>query len=148
MIQTGQIGMRHASHSEPAHQPDGGDPGDTFDLGRASEDDSLPFMANPVDARRRWFGLFCLTISAGMLIWGQTVLKPLLGGLLFLAYWAVCFLFTFGAIVIALIDMRAVRKHIMDERKDLLRRTLEEIEQPRKQPGNSGEDASSTAGKE
>jgi uncharacterized membrane protein (DUF106 family) len=86
-------------------------------------------MANPRDAWRRWLGLFCLAVAAGLLIWGQTVLKPHLSGLGFMLYWGVCFLFTFAAIVIALIDMRMVRQHILEERKELLQRTLEEIEQ-------------------
>ena len=49
-------------------------------------------MPTPADALRRWLGLFCLTMAAGMLIWGQTVLKPLLEGIGFLLYWAGCFL--------------------------------------------------------
>jgi hypothetical protein len=36
-------------------------------------------MSNPLDARQ-WFGLF-LFIALGLLIWGQTILKPHLKGL-------------------------------------------------------------------
>ena len=85
-------------------------------------------MPTPADALRRWLGLFCLTMAAGMLIWGQTVLKPLLEGIGFLLYWAGCFLFTFAAIGIALLDMRAVRQRVRAEQESLIRQTLANLE--------------------
>jgi hypothetical protein len=39
------------------------------------------------DALRRWLGAFCRTVAAGMLIWGQTVVKPDLQGLCILIFW-------------------------------------------------------------
>lgn len=81
-------------------------------------------MQTPADALRRWLGLFCLTMAGGMLIWGQTVFKPHLDGIGFLIYWAVCFLFTFAAIGIALVDMRAVRQRVRAEQEALIRQTL------------------------
>src|SRR5262245_35885187 len=87
-------------------------------------------MANPADALRRWLGMFCLAVSAGMLIWGQTVLKPHLEGVPFLIYWAICFLFTMGAIFIALIDLRAVRRRLRKERRDLVERAMKELARP------------------
>jgi len=80
------------------------------------------------DALRRWLGLFCLTVAAGMLIWGQTLLKPYLQGIGFLIYWSLCFFFTFGAIVIALLDIRAMRRRTRREQQELLRRALEDVE--------------------
>jgi hypothetical protein len=68
--------------------------------------------------------MFCLTMAAGMLIWGQTVLEPLLKGIPFLLYWAACFLFTIAAIIIALQDIRAVRRRIREEHKKLIERAL------------------------
>ena len=85
-------------------------------------------MANSADALRRWLGSFCLAVAAGMLIWGQTVLKPHLDGLLFLFYWFVCFLFTFAAIIIALLDVRAVRRRTRAEQQELIQRTLQEVD--------------------
>ena|SRR6266487_1039727 len=85
-------------------------------------------MQTPADALRRWLGLFCLTMAGGMLIWGQTVLKPHLEGLGFLVYWAGCFLFTFAAIGIALLDMRAVRQRVRAEQESLIRRTLANLD--------------------
>jgi hypothetical protein len=83
------------------------------------------------DAMRRWLGLFCLTVSAGMLIWGQTILKPILEGWLYITYWTFCFIFTFGAILIALLDIRALRRRTQREQRELLERTLAEVEEER-----------------
>jgi hypothetical protein len=87
-------------------------------------------MADPTDALRRWLGMFCLAVSAGMLIWGQTVLKPHLDGVSFLVYWTLCFLFTMSAILIALVDLRAVRRRLRQERRDLVERTMKETAKP------------------
>jgi hypothetical protein len=80
------------------------------------------------DALRRWMGLFCLTVAAGMLIWGQTLLKPYLQSLGFLIYWSLCFFFTFGAIFIALLDLRAMRRRTRREQEELLQRALQDVE--------------------
>lgn len=87
-------------------------------------------MASSADALRRWFGLLFLALAFGMLIWGQTVLREKLQRLpvLFLIYWGICFLFTFSAIVTALLDIRATRRRAREEQQDLLRRTLDDIE--------------------
>lgn len=96
-------------------------------------------MANSADALRRWLGAFCLAVAAGMLIWGQTILKPHLDGIPFLIYWFICFVFTIAAIFIALLDVRAVRRRVKDEQADLIQRTLEEIEQSREQKDDKPE---------
>jgi hypothetical protein len=72
--------------------------------------------------------MFCLAVAAGMLIWGQTVLEPHLKGVVFLLYWVACFTFTLGAIVIALLDIRAVRHRVRHQQRDLIQRTLEGVE--------------------
>lgn len=84
-------------------------------------------MGDSATARRRWFGLLFLTLAAGMLIWGETVLKPHLNGIWFLLYWMGCFLVTGLAILMALLDMRATRMKIQQEQRDLLKRTWEDI---------------------
>ena len=85
-------------------------------------------MPTSADALRRWLGLLFLALAFGLLIWGQTVLKDRLKGVTFLAYWGVCFVLTMAAIFVALLDMRATRRKAREEQDDLLRRTLEEIE--------------------
>ena len=72
-----------------------------------------------------------------MLIWGQTILVPYLKGLGFIVYWGFCFLFTIGAIFIALLDVRAVRQRVREEQAHLLRRTIEEIERGKEEQRKS-----------
>ncbi|MBI3416323.1 MAG: hypothetical protein HY043_13595 [Verrucomicrobia bacterium] len=81
-------------------------------------------MLKPVDARRRWWGTFFLTVAAGLLIWGQTILKPNLKGASFLVYWAFCFVFTGLAIFTALLDVRAVRRQIHKDHRKLVERAI------------------------
>jgi hypothetical protein len=83
-------------------------------------------MFKPADARRRWWGTFFLTMAAGLLIWGQTLLKPYLNGVGFLFYWFLCFVFTVIAIFIALLDMRAVRRHLHQQNREIVERAISE----------------------
>lgn len=82
---------------------------------------------------RRWLGLLFLALAFGLLIWGQTVLRDRLTGIPFLIYWGCCFVFTFAAIVVALLDLRATRRRARAEHDNLVKRTLEEME------GDAGE---------
>ena len=84
--------------------------------------------ANPADLRRRWFGVFFLLIAAGMLIWGQTILKPSLQGIGFVLYWLTCLAFTGMALVTALLDIWAVRRRTREQQRDLLQRIFDEGE--------------------
>ena len=95
-------------------------------------------MQNSVDDLRRWLGTFCLAVAAGLLIWGQTILKPYLDGALFLIYWFACFLFTIAAIAIAMLDARAVRRRLRQEQLDLIERTLKEVKVEEKAPVEAG----------
>jgi hypothetical protein len=94
---------------------------------------AVPTLA---DAWRRWLGLLFLTLAFGLLVWGQTVLRDQLAPIPFVLYWGFCFLCTMGAIVTALLDVRATRKRAQREHEQLLRRTLEELE---RDSGNSPE---------
>src|SRR5213596_2472607 len=82
--------------------------------------------ATPADARRRWFSVFFLIIAAGMLIWGQTLLKPYLEGVGFVIYWLACMGFTALAMLTALLDIWAVRRRTRDQQRDLLHHIFEE----------------------
>jgi hypothetical protein len=97
--------------------------------------------ANPADVRRRWFGVFFLLIAAGMLIWGQTILKPYLVGIGFVVYWLACMAFTGLALLTALLDIWAVRRRTREQHQDLLQRIFDEGEsheenKPKKPDGN------------
>ena len=83
-------------------------------------------MSNPADARRRWFGLFFLFIALGLLIWGQTILKPYLDGLWFILYWLACFAFTILALLTALLDFWIMRRRMRGEHRALFRDTFRE----------------------
>ena len=49
---------------------------------------------------------------------------------------AICLLFTLGAIIIALIDIRVLRRRTSQERRDLLKKTLAELEVKPGQPAS------------
>ena len=95
-------------------------------------------MFSSADALRRWLGMFCLAVAAGLLIWGQTILKPYLEGVVFLVYWFGCFAFTMATIGIALLDVWAVRRRSRQERRELLARTLQEVQTQERPPGPGG----------
>ena len=97
-------------------------------------------MSNPQDARRRWFGLFFLFVALGLLIWGQTILKPHLTGLGFVFYWLLCFFFTMLAMLTALLDFWIVRHRTREAQKDSLKKTFNRSNQDTDQ---TGEDDSS-----
>jgi len=90
-------------------------------------------MFKPADARRRWWGTLFLTMAAAFLIWGQTLLKPYLNGVAYLFYWFLCFVFTVLAIFIALLDMRAVRRHLHQQHREMVDRAISEAQQASKE---------------
>ena len=75
---------------------------------------------------RRGFGLFFLVMAAGLLILGQTALHPLLHGVGFIIYWLVCFIFTASTMLMALLDVRAVRRQSRNQQRELIEHTLRE----------------------
>jgi hypothetical protein len=101
---------------------------ETFLLGRVNGLCYFVIMFKPADARRRWWGTFFLTMAAGFLIWGQTLLKPYLNGVGFLCYWFLCFVFTVIAMFIALLDMRAVRRHLHQQHREIVERAISEAQ--------------------
>jgi hypothetical protein len=96
-------------------------------------------MLTPADARRRWFGAFFLIVAAGLLIWGQTVLKPHLDGIWFLLYWLVCFGFTALAMLTALLDFWIMRRKSRQSQKDLLQKALSRPKPKEESGGGSSE---------
>lgn len=76
------------------------------------------------DKRRRWFGTCYLLLAIGLLIWGQTLLKPHLHGLLFIVYWLACFAFTLLAMLTAMLDMWVVRLRQKRSEREAAQETL------------------------
>jgi hypothetical protein len=91
-------------------------------------------MSHPGVARRRWFGVLFLILAAGMLIWGQTILRPYLHGGVFVVYWLVCLVLTGLAMVVALLDARATRLRVRSQQQELLRRAIEDVPAAPKDP--------------
>jgi hypothetical protein len=85
-------------------------------------------MAFSSTARRRWIGGIVLFGAVGMLICGQTFLKSTLAGMSYLIYWLVCFGLTGLAVFVAILDVRALSRHVREEHRDLLDSTLKRIE--------------------
>ena len=83
-------------------------------------------MLNSEDARRRWWGVFFLTLAMAFLIWGETLLEGFLkeSKALFVAYWSLCFVSIALAVLIALVDMNVTRKRFRLQRKKLMEQTL------------------------
>jgi len=92
-------------------------------------------MALDATARRRWFGAMVLVAALAMLICGETVLKGKLGNLTFICYWLLCLGFTCLAMLVALLDARALRRRTSREHRDLFEATLKEIQtEPKTRP--------------
>jgi hypothetical protein len=84
-------------------------------------------MPDSAEAWRRWLGLFAWPSRRACSSGGQTILKPHLDGLLFIIYWA-SVLVSRSRDLIALLDVRAVRRRIRRSTPSLAR-TLQEIEE-------------------
>lgn len=84
-----------------------------------------------------------LALAFGMLVWGQTVLKSRLEGVAYLVYWTICFLLTFLAMFTALLDIMLVRRKSRRDRRDLLQKTIVDLQtiaeedEPGKEPGQT-----------
>lgn len=77
-------------------------------------------------ARRRWLGALALVAALGMLLVGHLGLR--LGAFGWLIYWLACLGCTLLAIGVALWDAQAVRRHLREERRELLQSTLQNIQ--------------------
>lgn len=83
-------------------------------------------MHRATDARRRWFGLLFLILAAGMTTWGLIFLGEQLRGLLFVAYWLVCFGCLLLAMAVAVVDFFIMRRRQREERSRLAERAIRE----------------------
>jgi hypothetical protein len=65
-----------------------------------------------------------LALALLMLVLGQFWLNSRLSGPALLVYWTICFLFTAGAMVAALVEMRRVRRRTYEEQRKIFEETL------------------------
>jgi len=86
-------------------------------------------MLTSVDARRRWFGTFFLIVAGGMLLWGFTFLAAFLvkRPALFVTYWVACLGFTLLSFLIAVYDMRVIRKRVREEKRSAFNKAFSDI---------------------
>lgn len=84
-------------------------------------------MTTQVDPAHRWRSVFCLAVAAGMLHWGDTVLRPSLRGWLGVAYWGACLAFATSTVIFGIRDIRAVRQSVHVERVRGIRRAHREF---------------------
>ena len=95
-------------------------------------------MANSTDSLRRWVALFCLTVSFGMLVWGETLLKRYLEGPLYFIFWTLFFAFAASTVFIGVLDVWIVKRRSKVARRELLRKLTEGFE--RNRTSNSARD--------
>jgi hypothetical protein len=79
-------------------------------------------------ARRRWFGAIVLLAALGMVVCGETVLRDRMGPVATLLYWMGCLALTSLAILVALLDVRALRHRSRREERALFEATLKKIQ--------------------
>ena len=95
-------------------------------------------MMTASDARRRGLGLLFLAAALGMLVMGLTVLSRRLEGWTFLIYWLGCFVFTLAAMLVAFVDLWAIRQRTRDEQRDLIQQTLEDADEAQERKSRDG----------
>ncbi len=96
-------------------------------------------MGNKADFRRRLIGAIFLIAAATMLIAGETILSARLkpSPALTLAYWGLCFVAVFLAILVALLDLWIIRRRSREEARGLLDETLGQIAREEKNRSQS-----------
>ena len=75
-------------------------------------------------ARRRWFGALCLLAALVMLAAGEMTPGKRLDGVAFVIYWLACFVFAALAMLVGILDARALRREARAEQRALLKNTL------------------------
>jgi len=74
-----------------------------------------------------------------LIVLGQTAAVGLLGPVATLVYWLICLVVTFGAILLALVDLLKTLGETRREERELLRATLDQIEaEADGRPGDGG----------
>lgn len=81
---------------------------------------------------RRVIGGVCLVVAVLMLVLGETRPTPQTSSVNFLIYWGICSILAIMAIIIALLDLRALRREAADAQRSLFENTLHEIETEKK----------------
>jgi hypothetical protein len=87
---------------------------------------------------QRWRSASVLGIAVAMLLLGLTLLKPYLGGIVYIFYWLGCIVFTFLALIFAFADLRQVRQQSREEQRELIEHAMDGLPAaPRDRPRGS-----------
>jgi hypothetical protein len=86
-------------------------------------------MGNKMTLRRlcRWLAALFLAAALIMLVTGQTLLRERLHQFGFVIFWMTCFVFTFLAMCLALLDAAVTRHRAREEQRAFFERTFEDI---------------------
>ena len=86
-------------------------------------------MAEKSDIVRRTLGTFFLLAALAMLVGGETMLSERLRSQPweFVLFWLACFVLVGLALLMALLDMAAVRRRVRREERELVENTLRQI---------------------
>ena len=86
-------------------------------------------MAEKSDIVRRTLGAFFLLSALILLVVGETALNNRLSShpWEFLIFWTMCFVFVGLALLMALLDMAAVRRRVRREERELVESTMQQI---------------------
>ena len=85
-----------------------------------------PLNINPNLPRRR-AGLIFLLLAGVMLVLGLTILGKVLQGLGFLAYWLGCLALTLTAMLMAIREMRDIRRQNREEKVGLFEKAFDDV---------------------
>jgi len=101
-------------------------------------------MAEKSEMVRRGLGAFFLLAALAMLVAGETALEEHLRShpWEFVVFWLACFAFVGLALLMALLDMAAVRRRVRREERELIENTMRQItrakaSKPKAPPENS-----------
>ena len=92
----------------------------------------LVSLSSPTQGFRRVVGAIILIIVVLMVIFGGFVFDMRAKPMLALAYWGICFIFLFLAVLIAYIDLKTIRRNYNIQKKQLLISTFDDEEFKRK----------------
>ncbi|MGC8743775.1 MAG: hypothetical protein ACP5T0_07850 [Verrucomicrobiia bacterium] len=86
-------------------------------------------MLNYCQNWRRRFAIIALAITILLLVGGQTLFRPYLTGKYYIVYWLVCLFFTVLAILFALSEIRLISEQSRKEYKELISKTIVDLDQ-------------------
>ncbi len=89
-------------------------------------------LSSPTQGFRRIVGVIILIIVILMVILGGFVFDMRAKPMFALAYWGICFIFLFLAVLIAYIDLKTIRRNYNIQKKQLLISTFNDEEFKRK----------------